>query len=197
MWLSVRTPPHIVRRATAGIPVQAVGILIGKLPKRAIDPVARALRRISLPDLSAKGLPPKERPLTSFAEHPRIPIVDVGIVRAVERGEVEVVPAVAGFEGSDVVLVGGRRLRPSSVVAATGFRPALEPLVGHLGVLDEEGRPLVHVADEHPAAPSLHFVGFTPSLGGALRRISWEAQVLARAVAAAEAAAPAAAAVTV
>ena len=62
--------------------------------------------------------------------------------------------------------------------------------------IDPSGRPLVHVAAEHPDAPGLHFVGFTPSLGGALRLISWEAQTLAAAVAAAEAAAPAAAAVT-
>ena len=122
--------------------------------------------------------------------------MDVGIVRPSTGARSRSFPPSQAFEGADVVLVGGRRLRPDSVVAATGFRPALEPLVGHLGVLDEEGRPLVHVADEHPEAPGLHFVGFTPSLGGALRRISWEAQVLARAVAAAEAAAPAAAAVT-
>ena len=32
-------------------------------------------------------------------------------------------------------------------------------------------------------APGLHFVGFTPSLGGALRLISREAQTLARAAA--------------
>ena len=196
VWLSVRTTPHIVRRDTAGIPTQALGILLGKLPRRTVDPIARTLRRISLPDLAAKGLPAKEHPISSFVRHPRIPIVDVGIVAAVERGDVEVVPAVEAFEGAEVVLAGGRRLRPDVVLAATGFRPALEPLVGHLGVLDAHGRPLVHVADEHPDAPGLHFVGFTPSLGGALRRISWESQTLARAVAAAEAAAPAAAAVT-
>jgi cation diffusion facilitator CzcD-associated flavoprotein CzcO len=190
VWLSVRTPPHIVRRDTAGVPIQAIGILLGKLPRRTVDPIARTLRHISLPDLSAKGLPPKERPISSFAEHPRIPIVDVGIVGAVERGDVEVVPAVEAFDDAEVVLADGRRLRPDMVVAATGFRPALELLVGHLGVLDAAGRPLVHVADEHPAAPGLHFVGFTPSLGGALRRISWEAKALARHIAAAEAAAP-------
>ena len=194
VWLSVRTTPHIVRRDTAGIPTQALGILLGKLPRRTVDPIARTLRRISLPDLAAKGLPAKEQPISSFAEHPRIPIVDVGIVSAVQRGDVEVVPAVHAFDGAEVVVAGGRRLRPDAVVAATGFRPALEPLVGHLGVLDDAGRPLVHVTAEHPDAPGLYFVGFTPSLGGALRRISWEAQTLARAVAAAEATTPSGAA---
>jgi putative flavoprotein involved in K+ transport len=121
--------------------------------------------------------------------------VDVGIVAAVARGDVEVVPAVESFAGPEVVLADGRRLRPDAVVAATGFRPALEGLVGHLGVLDDDGWPLVHVAAEHPDAPGLHFVGFTPSLGGALRRIGQEARALARHVAAAEARAATAAAV--
>jgi hypothetical protein len=109
----------------------------------------------------------------------------------VQRGDVEVVPAVQGFEGSDVVLADRRRLAPDVVVAATGFRPGLGPLVGHLGVVDDAGRPLVTVADEHPAAPALHFVGFTPSLGGALRTIAAESQALARHAAAVGTAVPA------
>jgi putative flavoprotein involved in K+ transport len=191
VWLSVRTPPHIVRRDTAGIPTQALGILLGHLPRRTVDPIARTLRRISLPDLSEQGLPPQAHPISRFREHPRIPIVDVGLVAAVQRGDVEVVPAVQGFEGSDVVLADRRRLAPDVVVAATGFRPGLGPLVGHLGVLDDAGRPLVTVADEHPAAPALHFVGFTPSLGGALRTIAAESQALARHAAAVGTAVPA------
>ncbi|MGE5690755.1 MAG: flavin-containing monooxygenase [Pseudomonadota bacterium] len=190
VWLAVRTPPHIVRRDTAGFPTQALGILLGHLPRRTIDPIARTLRRISVPDLTAKGLPPQRQPISRFAEHPRIPIVDVGIVRAVRDGDVEVVPAVEAFADGDVLLAGGRRLRPDAVVAATGYRPALESLVGHHGVLDDAGRPLVRVEAEHPAAPGLHFVGFTPSLGGALRLIGHESRTLARHVAAAEAGAP-------
>jgi putative flavoprotein involved in K+ transport len=97
VWLSVRTPPHIVRRDTAGFPTQALGILLGRLPVRTVDPVARTLRRLSLPDLTAHGLPPKEHPISGFRRNPRIPIVDVGLVAAVQRGEVEVVPALEGF----------------------------------------------------------------------------------------------------
>jgi putative flavoprotein involved in K+ transport len=78
------------------------------------------------------------------------------------------------------VLADGTMLAVDEVIAATGYRPALEPLVGHLGVLDERGEPLIHGAEEHPQAPRLHFVGFRVTLGGTLRLVGIEAKELAR-----------------
>ncbi|HSC92532.1 MAG TPA: NAD(P)/FAD-dependent oxidoreductase [Gaiellaceae bacterium] len=192
--LAVRTPPHVVRRDTAGVPSQALGIVLSRLPAWVVDPVAAGLRRVSLPDLSAQGLPPQPRPYSRFLERRKIPIVDVGIVAAVRRGTVEVVPALERFDGDEVVLADGSRFRVDAVVAATGFRPGLEPLVGHLGVLDAAGLPLARGAQEDPLAPGLHFVGFTVTFGGALRQVGHEAKAIARHVAAAQrapAAAPA------
>ena len=81
-----------------------------------------------------------------------IPILDVGIVDAVRAGRVTVVAAVERFEGDTAVLADGTRLTPDAVVAGTGFGPALEPLVGHLDVLDERGRPVE--ATPLPARPT-------------------------------------------
>ena len=44
------------------------------------------------------------------------------------------------------------------MIAATGYRSGLEPMVGHLGVLDGEGTPRAVAAE--PAAPGLRFVGY-------------------------------------
>jgi hypothetical protein len=55
------------------------------------------------------------------------------------------------------------------VIAATGYRRGLEPLVGHLGVLDENGIPLVSGGNEHPSAPGLFFNGYRTNLSGQLR----------------------------
>ena len=46
------------------------------------------------------------------------------------------------------------------MIAATGYRRGLEPLVGHLDVLDERGTPRVRAGEA--AAPGLRFVGYTP-----------------------------------
>ena len=63
-------------------------------------------------------------------------------------------------------------------MAATDYRPALEPLVGHLGVLDGDGR----LASLHPM-PGLGFVGFRVPLTGTLWAIDHDARRVAAAIA--------------
>jgi hypothetical protein len=54
-------------------------------------------------------------------------------------------------------LADGSRVDPDAVVAATGYRRDLTPMVGHLDVLDGDGRPLA--AGETAAAEGLRFFG--------------------------------------
>ena len=181
--LSVRTPPGIVRRDTAGVPSQLFGIASMHLPTGVSDRIAATIRRIAIPDLAPFGLPAPERPYSAFLERRVIPIVDVGLAQAVTEGRVRVVPALTGFEDGVAVLADGSRVEMDAVIAATGFRTGLEPLVGHLAVLNANGRPLVRDVEEPANAPGLHFVGFEVSLGGLLRRAGIEAKQLAQAVA--------------
>ncbi|HET8529255.1 MAG TPA: NAD(P)/FAD-dependent oxidoreductase [Gaiellaceae bacterium] len=181
--LSVRTPPQIVRRATAGVPAQLIGMAIRRLPPAWVDPLTKAQRRVAIPDLAAQGLPrPQLGVRSAFLATGTTPILDVGIVDAVRSGRVEIVAAVDGFDGGDVLLADGSRISPNAVIAATGFRAGLEPLVGHLGVLGRRGLP--EKTDGEPALPGLWFVGFTPTLGGQLREGSLAARRVAAALAA-------------
>lgn len=179
--LSVRTPPNIVNRERFGIPAQVIGIALGKVPRRALNPIGRMLRRLTVPDLTAHGLPAPQDVFTQVFRTGTIPIIDVGLVGAVRSGAVEIVSAVEALEGDEVVLTDGSRLRPDAVVAATGFRPGLEPVVGHLGVLDADGVPLVHGAETHPDAPGLHFAGIEFTLSGLLRSAARDARAVAEA----------------
>jgi putative flavoprotein involved in K+ transport len=182
--LSVRTPPQIVRRATAGIPAQLIGMAIKHLPPHWVDPISMTQRKLSIPDLTAQGLPrPEVGVRTAFIATGTTPILDVGIVDAVKRGRVEVVAAVEALDGGDVILADGSRVQPDAVIAATGFRAGLDELVGHLGVLGPRGLPVEK--DGPPAMPGLWFVGFTPTLGGQLREGSIAARKVADQIAAA------------
>ncbi len=183
-FLAVRTPPSIVRRDTIGFPSQVLGVATEHLPVPLVDRIGSGLRRISVPDLAPYGLPAPERPYTDFLRRRVIPILDVGLVDAVRRGRVRVVAALERFEGGSAVLADGRSVEVDAVIAATGFRTGLEPLVGHLGVLDDRGEPVVHGAQEHSAAPGVYFVGYRVTLGGTLRHVGIQAKQLARAVAA-------------
>jgi putative flavoprotein involved in K+ transport len=181
--LSVRTPPQIVRRATAGIPAQLVGMAVKHLPPDWVDPISKTQRKLSIPDLAPYGLPRPEHGIrTAFVATGVTPILDVGIVGAVRRGLVEIVAAVAGFDRAEVLLADGAHVDPDAVIAATGFRAGLEGLVGQLGALGPRGLP-THT-DGEPALPGLWFVGFVPTLGGQLREGSIAAAKVAAAVAA-------------
>src|SRR5205085_5909706 len=90
------------------------------------------------------------------------PAVDDGFLDALRAGRTRVVGEIERFDGPDAVLRDGERLSPDVVICATGYSRGLEPLVGHLGVLDARGAPLrPRGAPEHPAAPRLYFVGYT------------------------------------
>ena len=178
--LSVRTPPAVVRRDTLGVPSQLLGITSARLPVGVVDRIAAALRRVAFGDLASLGLPAPQKPYSEFLRRRVIPIVDVGLVAAVKSGTVRVVPGLERFEHGMPVLADGSTVEVDAIVAATGFRTGLEPLVGHLGVLDEAGVPLVHGPDEHAAAPGLHFVGYLVTLGGTLRLAGKQAERLAR-----------------
>lgn len=185
--LSVRTPPSIVRRATLGVPSQLLGVASMHLPTAIVDRIAAGIRRVSIPDLAPYGLVAPERPYSEFLRRHVIPIVDVGLADAVRTGRVRVVAALERFEDGGAVLADGARIETDSVIAATGFRTGLERLVGHLGVLDERGQPLVRDVEEPAGVTGLHFVGYEITLGGTFRLVGIEAKRLARTVAAARA----------
>jgi len=178
--LAVRALPSIVPRDTLGFPSQVLGIATSHLPVPVVDRVARTMRRVSFPDLTANGLPAPERPYSDFLRRRVIPILDVGFVDGVKKGRIRVVPALERFEDGSAVLAGGGSVQADAVIAATGFRPGLEPLAGHLGVLDDRGEPVVHGAREHPGAPGVNFVGFQVTLGGTFRLVGVQAKQLAR-----------------
>ncbi|MFH8936916.1 flavin-containing monooxygenase [Streptomyces griseosporeus] len=182
--LAVRTAPHIVRRSTAGWAAQYTGVLVRRLPVPLVDRLAKPLARLSVPDLSAHGLPRPDTGLYSRVTEGAIPVQDVGLIDAVRKGRVEVVAAVDSFEEGKVVLADGSRIEPDAVIAATGYVRALEDLVGHLDVLDERGRPVVHGARSPRQAPGLYFTGFTNPISGMFREMALDAGKIAKAVAA-------------
>ncbi|MGW0906943.1 flavin-containing monooxygenase [Streptomyces sp. NPDC002853] len=181
--LAVRTAPHIVRRSTAGWPAQRTGILCRRLPVPLVDRLAGPIAKVSVPDLSAKGLPRPDTGLYSRVKEGAIPVQDVGLIDAVRKGKVEPVAALDSFEDGKVVLADGTRIGPEAVIAATGYRRALEPLLGDLGVLDAKGAPLVRGARTSKSAPGLYFTGFTNPISGMLREMALDAEKIAKAVA--------------
>jgi cation diffusion facilitator CzcD-associated flavoprotein CzcO len=183
LWLSARTPPTILPLQLAGLPMDLIGVAARPLPEGIRDAVAGAISRLIIGDLAPCGLPaPVMGPYRTLRTTGVTGAVDRGFARHLRAGRLEVVGLVDRLWGEEVVLRDGSVLRPDVVVLATGFRTGLEPLVGHLGVLDGRGSPRSGPGRALPGCRGLWFVGFWPALEGALRQHPIEARRIARAI---------------
>ncbi|MGV0838179.1 flavin-containing monooxygenase [Mycolicibacterium thermoresistibile] len=160
-WLAVRTPPNIMLRALpGGFPSDYLATPLFDAPVGLVDRMARIAQRATIGDLAEYGLPtPTEGVFARGKRLGRAPvIVDREVIDAIRARRFAVVPTVERFDGDSVVLIDGRRLQPDAVICATGYLRGLESLVGHLGVLNDQGLP--RSAGEVSAAPGLWFIGF-------------------------------------
>jgi len=183
VWWSFRTPPVILPRALAGIATQAFGILLRPLSPKIVDPIMAGVGRLFIGNLQKYGLPRATRGgYTGVLEDHVLPILDVGLVGAIKRGQVKPVATISSFEGNAVMLADGQRKEPDAVIACTGYRTALDGILGHLGVLDKDGIPTVSGTSQHEGAPNMYFLGYTNALSGNLREIAAHARQLADAI---------------
>lgn len=184
--MSMRTPPIIYRRHLSTAVLSQVA-KHAPVPNVVFDRLSLLLHDLLWGDLSDAGLGrPTEGMATSLAKRGHGATMDCGLVSAVRGGRIEVVPAVSGFDGDAVLLADGSRIEPEVVIAATGQRPGLEGMVGHLGVLGPPaGRPLFHGARTAPGAPQLYFLGFRLP-AGQLPDLQIDARAIARRIVASE-----------
>ena len=176
--LAVRTPPNILVRSPMG-PAFALALMRVR-PHRA-DRVVNFVRSKEVGDLTEYGLPvPEEGTFSRLRRLGVAPaIVDKVVIEAIRERRIEIVASVESLDETGVELADGARIEPDAVIAATGYRRGLEPMVGHLGVLDDEGVPRAFPPDA--PAPGLRFVGFVHR-PGQLRYSGREATRAAKAV---------------
>jgi putative flavoprotein involved in K+ transport len=162
--LSIRTPPPIVPRDPFGMPIAQTSLLLSMLPTFVADRMAKVTSRIVLGDLTRYGIPGAAwAPYSSK----RVPLIDVGIVRAIKKGIVKVRPALESLTETGAVFADGKIEPFDVVIAATGYSPGLDQLLDSKETLNDLGEP-ANSAGESTASPGLFFVGYTHSLRGHL-----------------------------
>lgn len=177
--IAVRTAPNMLIRSPLG---PGIALTVMKLGAARADRIVNFVRRREIGDLAEVGLPIPDEGV--FARLKRLgvapAIVDKEVVQALRERRIEVVAGVEDLDETGVLLADGARIEPDAVIAATGYRRGLEPLVGHLGVLDDDGNP--RVVDGDAAAPGLRFVGYDP-VPAQLRHMGHEARRAAKQIA--------------
>ncbi|PVB61906.1 NAD(P)/FAD-dependent oxidoreductase [Labrenzia sp. 011] len=165
--VSVRYGPSVVPQRVFGFPLHRLARVFAALPTWVLDPAFRFTEWLFLGNLRRYGLTTHpEGGGTRLLRDGVTFAIDDGFVAALKAGRFRIVPGVKRFEGGNVVLADGSSCAPDVVIAATGYRTGLEPLLGHLGVLDANGRPHHPMGERDPGNPGLWFTGFKPIFTG-------------------------------
>jgi putative flavoprotein involved in K+ transport len=179
VWLAVRTPPNILVRSPMG---PGIALALMRVRPQRADRVVNFVRSKEVGDLTEYGLPvPEEGTFTRLRRLGVAPaIVDKVVIEAIREGRIEIVASIESLDETGADLVDGTRIEPDAVIAATGYRSGLEPMVGHLDVLDAHGAPRAVAAEA--AAPGLRFVGYV-HIPAQLRYAGREGRRAAKAIA--------------
>lgn len=182
IWLAVRTPPHLVRRSLGPMPSDVLLELFARVPASKVDPLIDRVNHLMWGDLSQYGFQRPPLGLKATVEQRgRIPTLADELIDVVRTGRVQVVAAVQALEPERVILADASSVTPQVIIAATGFRPDLDGLVGHLGVLDEHGNPRGGFASH--LGDGMFTIGYGIPPNGPLRAIRRAATPLARQIA--------------
>ena len=180
--LAVRAPVNVVPRDLLGMPIQVTSIRMRNAPLKLADGIGRLASRLAFGNLARLGLPrPAMGPISAIKLRQRLPLIDVGTIAAIKRGEIAVKPGVARLTETGALFADDSVAELDAVVLATGFRAALEELVAVPGVLDDRGSPRHWRAGG--ACPNLFFVGYEIVPTGHLREIALRAEAVAAEIA--------------
>ena len=166
--VSIRNGVHIVPRELYGVPIQLIGMVASRaLPVRANDKIFPIILDAALGNLAKYGITRPKQGLLDQIEKAKIPVIDVGTVRAIMTGQIKIAPAVVEITKSGARFANATTEQCSAVIFATGYRPSYQQF---LNLATEETGAHPRFADTH-----LYFVGFRNSATGLLRNISKEA----------------------
>jgi indole-3-pyruvate monooxygenase len=180
--VSVRGPVNIIPRDIVGIPVLALGIALGPLPTGLADVLAGTLARLVIGDITRLGFRKLEMgPIAQIKQTARVPLIDIGTVKLIREGHVDVLAGVSAMDETSVSFDDGSSRRFDAIIVATGFRP-------HVNRFLEPENDIFSPGQSPPrrgtaVRPGLYFCGFVVSPTGMLREIGLEARRIAEHIA--------------
>jgi indole-3-pyruvate monooxygenase len=180
--IAVRGKVNVVPRQVLGVPITMFALASRPLPPRIADRMNRLTVRLTIGSLASTGLVKSDvGPLETIRERRKIPVIDVGTMARIRRGDIVVRKGVESFAGHEVRFADGARELFDAVVLATGFTTGLAGMLpDHPAVLDEQGSPRESGCES--GVPGLYFCGYDLTSTGMLRQIGIEAQAIGRAI---------------
>ena len=166
--LCVRSPTYVVPREFLGNSIQVTNIRLARLPNGLRDSLANVIINLAMGNLEPWGI---VKPKMSVRKHMettgKVPIIDIGTVKAIRAGRIKVVKEIESIEGNTVNFIDGSADAFDVIVVATGYKTGLEKLFAESdSYVGKNGLPLAdHFED------GLHFLGYKDMGRGVLYMI--------------------------
>lgn len=180
--MAVRSGVNVIPRDVVGIPILTIAVLMDYLPPRLADVLAWPMLKVTIGDLSKYGLPKLPYgPNVQVRQDGRNPLLDIGAVRLIKNGRIQIHPGIERFD-NDTVIFADSSARPfDAIILATGYKPKVDDFLPSMAqVVDGDGWP---AASGTEVVPGLYFCGFYVSPTGILREIGVEAMKIGEEIA--------------
>lgn len=182
--ISMRQGTHLLPMRLLGMPTQLTAPLLSTLPLKVQDKVGAFMSRLCFGNLEKWGIRTPDLGVCSRLElEGTAPGFDDGFVAAVKEGRIQVLPDIRRFDRHSVAFIDGQSLVCDVAIFATGYRSGLSPLIGHLGLVDSEGRLTPSAFYGNARWPGLWVFGMRPRLVGNICARVQEARKLAATIA--------------
>jgi len=171
-FVSVRRAINVIPREIFGRSYQLSAITMEKVPDVISDFIGRTVQKIVVGDLSKYGLgKPTMAPAKQMRLYRKTPLIDIGTIDEIKKGNIKVLPDVKSFGQNTVHFVDGQELPFDAVILATGYRRDLDKILENAtDITDNNGFPKTW---EFPKThPGLYFLGYMEFNSGLLRAVN-------------------------
>lgn len=179
--LAVRSPITLVPRDVNGRPVQLTARTLAKIPFGIGDWLGTQIRKVVIGDLTKYGVPmSKQHPVVQLRETGKTPVIDLGTVNQIKKGNIKIVGKIDRFFEKGIVFENGEKKEFDSVILATGYRAKVEDFLENgKEFLDKYEIPKQPIGDGK--FEGLYFVGFDNyKLGGILGTIYNDSELVVK-----------------
>ncbi|MCU0470382.1 MAG: NAD(P)/FAD-dependent oxidoreductase [Arcicella sp.] len=175
----VRSPMNIIKRDFMGKPAQRLAIFLSQFPHWVYDSVGLLFRKLAIGDLSKYGIEaPQYAPSKQLRVFAKVPVIDIGTVAQIKKGNIKVLPDIQYFKEKSVVFKDNQTQNFEAIILATGYKAQLEDfIVGVEKILNDRHYPKALWTHEQ-GFEGMYFLGFQVPISGILRQIHLDSQTI-------------------
>jgi hypothetical protein len=181
--ISVRSEIVVIPRDFLGNPIQLTAQKLAKLPFRLGDLIGSMVRRLTFGNIEKYGLQVSNTPPAKLIqEKGRTPIIDLGTIAKIKKGEIKVFKDVLEFHEKKIRFADQQMEGFDAVILATGYYPGInEFLKNRNAVLNSTGEPTHKIGKDEQRG--LYFIGYDKfTLGGILGTLKKDSEQILQSI---------------